>query len=79
MAEDIGSLEAELIADTRPQRRRCVVCIWLESRTDADEWDRAFRNELISARAIQRKMEKLGASWTADPVLTHRNEQHRVG
>ena len=79
MTEDVGDLEAALLAASQPPRGRCKVCDWLEGRDDADQWDRAFRNPNIQGAQITRFMRDRGYGYKNDTVLTHRREQHRVG
>lgn len=79
MAEDIGNLEAELLADSRPPTRGCSTCQWLDEQPNPEQWDAAFRNPRITSRAIWRKMASLGFSLSDDPVVTHRSKKHRGG
>lgn len=76
MAEDIGDLEAELLGDSR-NSSGCSVCKWLAERDDAEVWDKAFRNPLITKAAIVRGMQRRGATFKATPVAIHEREKHR--
>jgi hypothetical protein len=78
MAEDVGNLEAELLADSKTSSG-CSVCMWLELRDDADLWDKAFANPQITKAAIQRGMMKRGFTGKATPVASHAKEKHRGG
>jgi hypothetical protein len=76
VAEDTD-LEAELLADSKPSSG-CSVCMWLDTRSDAELWDAAFANPQITKAAILRGMARRGFRGKATPVATHANEKHRV-
>jgi hypothetical protein len=82
MAEDIGDLEAEIVAMTGFRSISCSVCEWIEEREDAEHWDRILAGPVkrYGHTAIHTAMKKrqYGAR-SAKPIENHRREKHRVG
>lgn len=82
MAEDIGNLEAEIVAATGFRSSTCSVCEWVEGRDDADEWDRILAGPVsrYGHRAIYAAMRarQYGAR-SSKPIEQHRREHHRAG
>lgn len=69
----------ELEGDSVPNRKRCSVCLFLDSITDKerDEWETAFKNPSITAAALTRAFQRRAIRVNRGAVEKHsRGEAH---
>jgi hypothetical protein len=85
MAEDIGSLEAEVRSLAgRRSSGSCGVCKWISLRADAAEWDRLMAlpyddsPDAIQHQALGAAMRKRDFRLSDHRIGAHRRERHRV-
>jgi hypothetical protein len=73
------SLLDELEADSKAKGVGCVVCAFIDSQANADEWDAAFAmpKSRITTMALFRRMKRDGYPGSDGPLRAHRG-QHRV-
>lgn len=69
------SLTDELAEDqTRSGGRGCVVCRWLDTRDDKEEFETALRDSAWQTATIFRAMKRRGATFEPSTLGRHRRD-----